>query len=134
MRGGTDPRDTTGETLRQRLRRLWHRRGISPLLRLAPWLGPAVLGGYIYVNQAGTWIELPSNWVWAGLFETAVLAILLVGWGLSVRQTMAVPALAVVVVVGWFLLISTVGPTLPNNHGDWLWAGLFALAAVAVFL
>ena len=134
MRGGTDPRDTTGETLRKRLRRLWHRRGISPLLRLAPWLGPAVLGGYIYVNQAGTWIELPSNWVWAGLFETAVLAILLVGWGLSVRQTMAVPAMAVVVVVGWFLLISTVGSTLPNNHGDWLWAGLFALAAVAVFL
>ena len=65
-------------------------------MRLTPWLGPAVLGWYIYVNQAGTWIELPSNWVWAGLFETAVLAILLVGWGLSVRQTMAGPAMAVV--------------------------------------
>ena len=134
MRGGTDPRDTTGETLRQRLRPLRHGPGVSLLMSLAPWLGPAVLGWYIYVNQAGTWIELPSNWVWAGLFETAVLAILLVGWGLSVRQTMAVPAMAVVVVVGWFVLISTIGPTLPNNHGDWLWAGLFALAAVAVFL
>jgi hypothetical protein len=104
-------------------------------MRLAPWLGPAVLGWYIYINQAGTWIELPSNWVWAGLFETAVLAILLIRPGTSVRQTMAVPAMAVAVVVGWFVLISSnIGTMLPNNHGDWLWAGLFALAAVAVLL
>lgn len=103
-------------------------------MRLAPRLGPAVLGWYIYINQTGTWIELPSNWVWAGLFETAVLAILLFRRGLSVRQTMAIPTMAAIVVVGWYLLISNIGTTLPNNHGDWLWAGLFALAAVAVLL
>ena len=134
MRGGTDPRDTFGETLRQRLRPLERGRGVSLLMRLAPWLGPAVLGWYIYVNQAGTWIELPSNWVWAGLFETAVLATVLVRGGLSGRRIMAIPAMGVAVVVGWFVLISVIPPTMPNNHGDWLWAGLFALAAIAVLL
>ena len=134
MRGGMDPRDPDSAALRERLRQFGDAPGISLLMRLSPWLGPAVLGWYIYINQAGTWIEHPSDWVWAGLFETAILAFLLYRRGVTRRQTMAIPTMIAVVVIGWFVLINSISSMLPNNHGDWLWAGLFALAAGAVLL